>query len=109
MHRIGIDRLENVAHYDYIFIGSFMWDYIETPDEVNDFVIYIGYKPENVEIFGTAVSKFGTEVNFCGVVDKLAKFYHTRWDELKIEQYHRGSQEQIVKNWLEGVLEDVRS
>ena len=109
MHRIGIDRLENVAHYDYIFIGSFTWDYGETPDEVKDFVLEIGYKPANVAIFGTGDTQFGTEDDFCAAVDKLARFYHSRWDGLKIEQSPRGSQEQIVKNWLEGVLEDVRS
>ncbi len=109
MHRIGIDRLENVSNYDYIFIGTFTWDYGETPDEVKDFVLEIGYKPANVAIFGTGDTQFGTEEDFCAAVDKLSRFYHSRWDGLKIEQSPRGSQEQLVENWLEGVLQDVRS
>lgn len=108
MHRIGIDRLGDVSSYDYIFIGTFTWDYGETPDEVKDFVLEIGYKPANVAIFGTGDTQFGIEEDFCAAVDKLTRFYHSKWDGLKIEQSPRGSQEQLVYNWLEGVLQDVR-
>ena len=108
MHRIGIDQLADVSSYDYIFIGTFTWDYGETPDEVKDFVLEIGYKPANVAIFGTGDTQFGTEKDFCAAVDKLATFYHSKWEGLKIEQSPRGSQEQLVENWLEGVLQDVR-
>ena len=108
-HRIGVDSPIDVSAYDYIFIGTFTWDYGCTPDEVKDFVLEVGYKPANVAIFGTGDTQFGGEDQYCMAVDKLATFYESKWDGLKIEQSPRGYQEQIIMNWLEGVLHDVKS
>lgn len=109
MHRIEVDPPIDVSEYDYIFIGTFTWDYGATPDEIKDFVLDIGYKPENVAVFGTGDTQFGGEEQFCQAVDKLVKFYESKWDGLKIEQSPRGYQEQFIDKWLEGVLQDVRS
>lgn len=79
-----------------------------TPDEVKDFVLEVGYKPNNIAVFGSGDTQFGGDAMFCGAVDKLVKFYESKWDGLKIEQSPRGSQEVLIDNWLEGVLEDVR-
>lgn len=109
MHRMGIDNPVNAANYDYIFVGTFTWDYGNTPDEVKDFVLEVGYKPENVAVFGTGDTQFGGDDLFCRAVDRLVTFYNSPWEGLKIEQSPRGSQEQLIHNWLEGVLENVRS
>lgn len=109
MHRIGIDPPVDASCYDLIFIGTFTWEMGATPDEVKDFVLEVGYKPQNVAVFGTGDTQFGGDDLFCRAVDKLAAFYGSRWNGLKIEQSPRGSQEQWIENWLEGVLHDVKS
>ena len=108
-HMIDFDSPIDVSIYDYIFLGTFTWDYGHTPDEIKDFVLEIGYKPKNVAVFGTGDTQFGDEDYFCKAVDKLVTFYESPWEGLKIEQSPRGSQEQIVKIWLEGVLQDVKA
>lgn len=109
VHRIGIDMPIDAAVYDYLFIGTFSWEIGGTPDEVKDFVLEVGYKPANVAIFGTGDTQFGGDDLFCLAVDKLAKFYESKWAGLKIEQSPRGSQELLVEKWVEGVLHDVKS
>ncbi len=109
MHRIGIDPPVDVAAYAYIFIGTFTWEMGATPDEVKDFVLEVGYKPDNVAVFGTGDTQFGGDELYCKAARKLATFYNSRWPALKIEQSPRGSQEVLINQWLEGVLEDVRS
>ena len=59
MHRIGIGPIPNPREFDAMIIGSFTWDKGATPDEVKDFVADIGYKPENVYVFGTGDTQFG--------------------------------------------------
>ncbi|GER66413.1 hypothetical protein BpJC7_07440 [Weizmannia acidilactici] len=107
MYQIGVSPPVNPEHYDLILIGTFTWDMGSTPDEVKDFVLEIGYKPENVAVFGTGDTQFGGDDLFCLAAVKLAKFYGSRWEPLKIEQSPRGSQEKKVEKWLEGVLEDA--
>lgn len=109
MHHIDIDPFVDVSTYDYIFLGTFTWDYGCTPDEVKDFVYRIGYKPENVAVFGTGDTQFGEESDYCKAVDKLVTFYNSKWQGLKVEQSPRGTQEEYVKQWVRGVLEDVYS
>lgn len=107
MHRIGVDLPINPKNYDVIFIGTFTWAKGATPDEVKDFVLEIGYKPNNIAVFGTGETQFGGDDLFCLAAVKLAKFYNSPWEALKIEQSPRGSQEKIVKKWVKGVLKDV--
>lgn len=109
MHRIGIDYPIDASNYDYIFLGTFTWDQGSTPDEMKDFVLEVGYKPDNVAVFGTGDTQFGGDDLFCRAVDKLATFYHSKWDGLKIEQSPRGYQEIRIDQWMEGVLQDVKS
>ena len=108
MISIGIDPVPDVSLYDYIFLGTFTWDLGATPDEMKDFVLDIGYKPDNVAVFGSGDTQFGGDDLFCKAVDKLANFYESKWDGLKIEQSPRGYQETFIEQWLERVLEDVR-
>lgn len=107
-HQIGIDSPVIASQYDLIFIGTFTWEMGATPDEVKDFILEIGYKPDNVAVFGTGDTQFGGDDLFCKAVVKLAKFYGSKWPGLKVEQSPRGSQGPIVENWLEGVLHDVK-
>lgn len=108
LHHIGYDLPVDVATYDYIFLGTFTWDYGATPDEVKEFVLDIGYKPDNIAVFGTGDTQFGGEEQYCQAVDKLVKFYNSPWEGLKIEQSPRGSQELLVKRWLGGVIQHVK-
>lgn len=105
-HRIGIDSPIHPKEFDIIFIGTFTWSKGATPDEVKDFVWEIGYKPANIAVFGTGETQFGGDDLFCKAAVKLAKFYDSPWDVLKIEQSPRGSQERKVETWVEGVLKD---
>lgn len=109
MHRIGIDSPIDASIYDYIFLGTFTWDYGHTPDEVKDFVLEVGYKPDKVAVFGTGDTQFGGDDLFCRAVDRLAHFYNSEWPGLKIEQSPRGMQEILIEKWLEGVLEDAKT
>ncbi|WP_174615063.1 flavodoxin [Virgibacillus ihumii] len=109
LHRIGLDPPIDASRYDCIFVGTFTWDKGSTPDEVKDFVLEVGYKPDRIAVFGTGDTQFGGDELFCRAVDKLAFFYGSSWPGLKIEQSPRGSQEQRVENWIEGVLHDVKS
>lgn len=104
VHRIGIDPPINPENYDFLFIGTFTWAEGATPDEVKDFVLEIGYKPSNIAVFGTGETQFGGDELFCKAAVKLANFYESKWEVLKIEQSPRGSQEIKVETWVEGVL-----
>ena len=108
-YHLELDPPVDVGHYDYIFLGTFTWDYGEVPYEVKDFILDLGYKPDNVAVFGTGDTQFGSVEQYCQAVDKLVKFYHSPWPGLKIEQSPRGSQEVKVKKWVEGVVEHVTS
>lgn len=87
-----------------MIIGSFTWDKGATPDEVKDFVADVGYKPANVYVFGTGDTQFGGDALFCNAAVRLARFYESNYEPLKIEQSPRGSQEMTVVKWTEGVL-----
>lgn len=107
-HRIGFGPLPDVSAYDAFCIGSFTWEKGATPDEVKDFVADIGYKPEPAYVFGTGDTQFGGDDLFCLAAEKLARFYHSPFEPLKIEQSPRGVQEQLVMNWTKGVLDHWR-
>lgn len=106
MYLIGYGSVPDQSIYDKIFLGTFTWDNGSTPDEMKDFAREVGYKPDNVYVFGSGDTQFG---EFCGAVDKLVRFYNSNYDGLKIEQSPRGSQEKIVTKWIEGVLENGES
>lgn len=109
LNRIGIDPPINPEEYDFIFLGTFTWEMGSTPDEVKDFILEVGYKPDNIAVFGTGDTQFGGDDLFCRAVDKLVKFYNSKWSGLKVEQSPRGSQEKKVKQWVEGVLQRAES
>ena len=103
LHRIGSGPIPEPSDFDSLIVGSFTWEKGATPDEVKDFVLDVGYKPENVYVFGTGDTQFGGDALFCLAAVKLAKFYHSKYPPLKIEQSPRGTQEQDVTEWAEGV------
>lgn len=107
MHEIGLDLVPDVAAYDYIFLGTFTWEMGATPDEMKDFVLDVGYKPDHVAVFGSGDTQFGGDDMFCKAAEKLAIFYESHWQPLKIEQSPRGSQQSKIEYWLEGVMSDV--
>ena len=109
MYMIGFGTVPDLSTYDKLFFGTFTWDKGSTPDEMKDFAREIGYKPDNVYVFGSGDTQFGGDDLFCGAVDKLWKFFNSTYEGLKIEQSPRGSQEKIVTKWLEGVLEHGES
>lgn len=105
MHRIGIDAPIDPSGYDIVFLGTFTWENGRTPDEVKDFILEIGYKPQNIAVFGTGDTQFEY---YCGAVDRLVTFFQSKWSGLKVEQSPRGSQEQYIDYWLRGVIHHVR-
>lgn len=105
LYRMGSGPVPDPSQYDALFVGSFTWGKGETPDIVKDFVYEIGYKPPVVFVFGTGDTQFGGDTLFCHAAEKLAKFYQSAYPPLKIEQSPRGTQEELVKNWTEGVIE----
>lgn len=109
MHRIGIDLPIDPEAYHFIFLGTFTWEMGSTPDEVKDFILEVGYKPDHIAVFGTGDTQFGGDDLFCRAVDKLVKFYHSPWSALKIEQSPRGIQERMVQQWTRGVLDHAKS
>ncbi|MFD1706659.1 flavodoxin [Siminovitchia sediminis] len=103
LHRIGTGSAPDPSLFDAMFIGTFTWGKGHTPDIVKDFVYEIGYKPPKVFVFGTGDTQFGGDRLFCHAAVKLAAFYRSEHEPLKIEQSPRGSQENKVKIWTEGV------
>ena len=103
-YRIGGGVMPNPRHFDALIIGSFTWDKGATPDEVKDFVADVGYKPDNVYVFGTGDTQFGGDELFCLAADKLARFYASMYEPLKIEQSPRGVQQSTVIEWSKGVI-----
>ncbi|MGV3487651.1 MAG: flavodoxin [Tuberibacillus sp.] len=106
MHRIHPRHLATVdpSLYDVMLIGTFTWGKGTTPKFVKDFIFQIGYKPPHVFVFGTGDTQFGGDDLFCHASVKLAKFYNSPLNPLKIEQSPRGIQETKVLNWTEGVI-----
>lgn len=107
MYEIGYGIIPDLSQYDLKLFGTFTWDQGVTPDDMKDFVAELGYKPDNVAIFGTGETQFGGDEWFCRAADRLAKFYNSKFKPLKIEQSPRGSQEEKVKTWIEGVINNV--
>ena len=104
VYRIGSGAIPDPSLFDSMIIGSFTWAKGQTPDDVKDFVYEVGYKPPRVFVFGTGDTQFGGDTLFCNAANKLAKFYHSPYKPLKIEQSPRGSQESTVIRWTEGVI-----
>ncbi len=104
-YRIGGGiEIPDPRRFDAMLIGSFTWDKGATPDEVKDFVADIGYKPDNVYVFGTGDTQFGGDALFCHAAVKLARFYASGYEALQIEQSPRGVQEEKVIEWSKGVI-----
>ncbi|HJF30384.1 MAG TPA: flavodoxin [Sporosarcina psychrophila] len=103
-YRIGGGTIPNPRHFDVMLFGSFTWEQGATPDEVKDFVADVGYKPDNVYVFGTGDTQFGGDTLFCHAAVKLARFYGSTYEPLKIEQSPRGVQEEKVIEWSKGVI-----
>lgn len=107
VHRIGSGSIPDPSLFDIMLLGSFTWGKGSTPEVIKDFVYELGYKPSTVFIFGTGDTQFGGDALFCNAANKLAKFYNSPYEPLKIEQSPRGSQEYKVITWTEGVLNNV--
>jgi flavodoxin I len=103
-YRIGGGIIPNPRDFDAMIFGSFTWEQGSTPDEVKDFVADVGYKPANVYVFGTGDTQFGGDTLFCHAAVKLARFYASPYEPLKIEQSPRGVQQEKVIEWSKGVI-----
>lgn len=101
----GFQTLPDPRDYDLVILGSFTWDRGTTPDEMKDFVQDIGYKPDNVFVFGSGDTQFGGDETFCGAATKLAKFYNSTKEPLKVEQSPRGTQVSNVVKWASEVAQ----
>lgn len=112
MYEIGIDTDKiDYGKYDFIFLGTFTWDYGEVPDEVYPIAqkLIKDVQGESIAIFGSGDTQFGGEALYCRAVDQLYELTKSRYSPLKIEQSPRGSQEQRITTWIERVLYDVKN
>lgn len=108
-YRIGGDEPSpDPVDFDAMWIGSYTWGKGATPHEVKDFVADLGYKPDPVYVFGTGDTQFGGDELFCAAAVKLAKFYNSPVEPLKIEQSPRGTQEARVSKWARRILGQER-
>lgn len=107
--RIGEGVIPNPRDFDAMLLGSFTWEQGSTPDEVKDFVADVGYKPDNVYVFGTGDTQFGGDALFCHAAVKLARFYASPYEPLKIEQSPRGIQQEKVIEWSKGVIRNWKN
>lgn len=67
---------------------------------MKDFILEIGYKSDHIAVFWYGDTQFGGEELFCNAVNKLTKFYHSKWPGLKIEQSPRGDRKKKYTNGL---------
>jgi flavodoxin I len=105
LYRIGSGKIPDLSLYNMIFFGTFTWGKGGVPDEMKDFIWEVGYKPDtDIAVFGTGDTQFGGDDLFCNATNKLAKFYNSKYDILKVEQSPDGHQERIVTEWTEGVI-----
>lgn len=95
--------------YDLVFLGSFTWDYGSVPDEMVDFLSRVKLDHPQVAVFGSGDTQFGGDLLYCRAVDILCEKFSSKWEGLKIEQSPRGTQEGLITNWMERVLEDVQN
>lgn len=110
LHCIMVGKIldeSDIKNYDLLFFGTFTWSQGSTPDEMKDFIADIGYKPQNVAIFGSGDTQFGGDEYYCAAVDKLVRFYNSPWRGLKIEQSPRGSQEASIVNWTTHIMQSL--
>jgi flavodoxin I len=104
-YRIGWSgAIPDLSIYDIIFIGTFTWGKGAVPKDMKDFIWELGYKPDNIVVFGTGDTQFGGDDLFCHATEKLRKFYCSKFEPLKVEQSPRGQQEIKVSDWTEGVI-----
>ena len=95
--------------YDLLFIGTFTWGQGSVPDEIVPFIRRIKENATNLYVFGSGDTQFGGDALFCRAVDLIRNYVGCAYPGLKIEQSPRGSQEALVKEWLEGVIIDAKS
>lgn len=105
LHRVGFGSMPDFSLYGLIIMGSFTWVNGSVPEEMKDFIGDIGYKPSPVAVFGTGDTQFGGEDIYCNAATKMAKFYDSSFETLKIEQSPRESQEDLVREWTKGVMD----
>lgn len=100
-------HIPSLSAYDLIFIGTFTWDYGLVPDELADVLYELKIMNDKVAVFGSGDTQFGGDALYCRAVDVLRRKFNSKWEGLKIEQSPRGSQEKLITQWVERVLEDV--
>lgn len=106
LYRIGTSEpIPDVASYDAVMVGCFTWGKGETPKKMKKFILDVGFKPACVYVFGTGDTQFGGDELFCSAADKLHRFFHSPLPVLKVEQSPRGSQEILVEEWTQRVVE----
>lgn len=97
---------KSLQEYDFILIGSFTWNQGYVPDEMIDFIKRYcdGLSGEKIHVFGTGDTQFGGMELYCLAVDKISKYFKSPYPTLKIEQSPRGSQEILVKDWVNNIV-----
>ena len=90
--------------YDIVFIGTFTWGEGNVHKDMQHFYVnhFNQLKELNIAYFGTGDTQFG-ENWFCSALDILNSKIQSKYELLKIEQSPRGSQEEIVEQWVKNI------
>jgi len=105
-YRVGSNEPSpNLSLYRMVLLGSYTIGEGRTPQLMVSFLKSLGYRHDNVAVFGTGESQWR---EYCGAAVRLALFHGSKYPVLKIEQSPRGSQEHLVEEWIMEVLENGR-
>lgn len=105
---VTVEHYQERGDFDLYLLGSWTSDYGRTPPEMKEFIselVEAKGKPAHVALFGTGETQWGMEV-YCGAVNRMAKFFDSRYPTLKIEQMpHSTKDTHTIQQWARSVLE----
>lgn len=103
---------EGCDEFDYYIFGTFTWGSGELPVEWSSVNLLSYLKGKPVSVFGTGDTQFGGDRLYNNAVyilmDELQLAgMDVSIQELTIEQSPRGSQEQEVREWTDGIIKTL--
>lgn len=100
-------QIPQIDAYDLAVIGTYTEDFGRVPEEVKTFVAHNRVVSTPVAVLGTGDTFWGEE-NYCGAVDRLAKFYNSPFTTLKAEHYPSNqTQKDQICNWASIICEEM--
>lgn len=69
---------------------------------IKEMVLFLNDKPNNVAVFGTGDTQWGTDV-YCGGAKRMHDFFNSQHPLLLIEQFPTSQDQQAIKNWVNSI------